>query len=94
MDSTNYYRQTTGTYYAVKATGSFALSQSITRSLDPYKPHFAAIAYNNGNDIIRTLVGEFPDGTKLTEAGVKTNFPIGWKELPLSKQDFYKTITE
>lgn len=46
--------------------------------------------YNNGNDIIRTLVGEFPDGTKLTEAGVRPGFPTKWRDLPLSSEEFYK----
>lgn len=45
--------------------------------------------YNTGDDVIRTLVGEFPDGTPITAAGVLPDFPHEWKPIPKSVDDCY-----
>jgi hypothetical protein len=51
--------------------------------------------YNTGDDVIRTSKGFFPDGTtKITAAGVLTGFPIEWRKVPMSVDDFYKMQSE
>lgn len=50
--------------------------------------------YNNGDDVIRTLKGEFPDGTKITEAGIRPGFPTAWKFVPMTLEDCYKILAK
>lgn len=45
--------------------------------------------YNTGDDIVKTSIGTFPDGTPITESGVLPNFPQAWKQIPKSVEECY-----
>jgi hypothetical protein len=72
------------------ATGDFRINPDAEVTwVDPVDA-----TYNNGNDIIKTIRGTFPDGTPLSEAGVLPSFPVGWRPMPYSVEDHYKIISK